>query len=82
MLNKLKIDITNLPCQSPGVFAWTPALPVVISEGRITNWRSAPSVGATTHNVNNVNKHSPDVQYVWFGWHWGRGRFLIGTGVN
>ena len=27
--------------------------------------------------AHNVNKHSPAVQYVWFGWHWGLGRSLM-----
>ena len=34
--------------QSPGVFACTPALLVASSEGRITDWQSAPSVKLTT----------------------------------
>ena len=28
----------------------------------------------------NVNKVSPAVQYVWFGWHWGQGRSLMRKG--
>ena len=34
--------------QSPGVFARTQALPVARSQGPMTDWLSAPSVGLTT----------------------------------
>ena len=34
--------------QSPGVFTCTPALPDAGTEGRMTDWQSAPSVGLTT----------------------------------
>ena len=31
--------------------------------------------------AHNVNKASPAVQCVWFGWHWGRWRFLMAQGI-
>ena len=43
----------------------------VVGDRKCFHWALAHSP------AHNVNKHSPDVQYVWFGWHWGRGRFLM-----
>ena len=33
----------------PGVFACTPDMPVASSEGRMTDWQSALTVGVATH---------------------------------
>ena len=47
-VNFSNLFIYAMDWQSPRVFACTPALLVARSEGRMTDWQCAPSVGLTT----------------------------------